>query len=109
MLDNFLQSSKIELCYLGTMRSRSLSDCIVLVNESQNLSTNLVKMIITRIGEKSTLIFDYDLDQIDKKSFERDNGMMAMTESLKGNSLFGMVELDRIERSEVARLAELIK
>jgi predicted ribonuclease YlaK len=36
-------------------------------------------------------------------------GMMAMTESLKGNPLFGMCELMDVERSAVARLASLIK
>jgi PhoH-like ATPase len=109
MFDTLLQNNKIEIAYLGTMRGRNLSECVVLVSEAQNLTTNLVKMIVTRIGEKSVLIFDYDLEQIDKKVFEKDNGMMSLTESLQGNDLFGMVELDRIERSAVARLAELIK
>jgi predicted ribonuclease YlaK len=35
--------------------------------------------------------------------------MLSMLEGLQGNELFGAVELDRIERSAVARLAELIK
>jgi len=32
-----------------------------------------------------------------------------MVEGLQGHEMFGIVELDRIERSAVARLAELIK
>lgn len=107
--DLMIQQGKVELAYLGTMRGRSISNSIVLCSEAQNLTTSLVKMIVTRIGEKSALIFDYDLDQIDKRNFEKDNGMMALTESLKGNPLFGMVELDMIERSEIAKLASLIK
>lgn len=107
--DNFLQSNKIQISYLGDMRSRSISNSIILCNESQNLNTELVKMIITRVGENSQLIMDFDLSQIDHKNFEKDNGMLSMLEGLKGNELFGAVELDRIERSAVARLAELIK
>lgn len=107
--DNFLQANKIQISYLGDMRSRSISNSIILCNESQNLNTELVKMIITRVGENSQLIMDFDLSQIDHKNFEKDNGMLSLLEGLKGNDLFGAVELDRIERSAVARLAELIK
>ena len=109
MFESMVQKGSLELAYLGTMRGRSLSSCIVLCSEAQNLTTKLVKMIVSRIAEKSVLIFDFDIDQVDKKSFEKDNGMMVMLEALKGNPLFGVVELDKIERSAVARLAELIK
>lgn len=107
--DSFLQQNKIQISYLGDMRSRSINNSIILCNESQNLNTELIKMIITRVGEDSRLILDFDLSQIDHKNFEKDNGMLAMLEALQGNELFGAVELDRIERSAVARLAELIK
>jgi PhoH-like ATPase len=109
LFDSLLQQNKITIVYLGTMRSRSLSNSYILCNESQNLSTELVKMVISRVGEGSRLVFDFDVSQIDRKSFEKDNGMMAMTESLKGNPLFGVVELLDVERSAVARLASLIK
>lgn len=107
--DDYLYKGKIQISYLGDMRSRSISNSIILCNESQNLNTELVKMILTRVGEKSQLIMDFDLSQIDHKNFERDNGMLSMLDGLQGNELFGCVELDRIERSAVARLAELIK
>jgi len=107
--DNLLQQNKIQISYLGDMRSRSISNSIILCNESQNLNTELIKMIITRVGENSQLILDFDLSQIDHKNFEKDNGMLSMLEGLQGNELFGAVELDRIERSAVAKLAELIK
>ncbi len=107
--DNFLQQNKIQISYLGDMRSRSISNSIILCNESQNLNTELIKMVITRVAENSQLILDFDLSQIDHKNFEKDNGMIAMLDALQGNELFGAVELDRIERSAVARLAELIK
>lgn len=109
MFETYLSQNKIEIAYLGTMRGRSLGECVVLVSEAQNLSTNLIKMIVSRMAEKSILILDYDLEQIDKKNFEKDNGIISLVESLQGNELFGMVEFDMIERSPLARLAELIK
>jgi PhoH-like ATPase len=107
--EDFLAKGKIQITYLGDMRSRSISNSIILCNESQNMNTEIIKMIITRVGENSQIIFDFDLSQIDRRSFEKDNGMTSMIEGLQGNEMFGIVELDRIERSAVARLAELIK
>jgi PhoH-like ATPase len=109
LFDTFLQSGKIEIIYLGDMRSRSITNSYILCNEAQNLTTPLVKAIITRVGEGSRLVFDFDLSQIDKKIYDKDNGMVSMNESLAGQALFGAVELDLIERSEVAKLASLIK
>jgi PhoH-like ATPase len=108
MFDNMLMSNKISLAYLGTMRSRSISNAYILCNESQNLDVDLVKMIVSRVGENSRIVFDFDVSQIDKKNFEKNNGMVALNESLKGNKLFGAVELNEVERSEVAKLATLI-
>lgn len=107
--DKLIADGRIEMVYLGTIRGRSLAKSIVLCSEAQNLDTKLVKTIVTRIGEGSVLIFDYDLAQIDVDNFQEDNGMRSLVESLAGEKLFGMVELDRIERSAVARLAEKIK
>jgi PhoH-like ATPase len=109
LFESMLQQGKIEIVYLGTMRSRSISNSYILCNEAQNLSMDLAKMIITRVGENSRLVFDFDISQIDKKIFEKDNGMIAMSDCLQGHPLFGAVELDLIERSEVAKLASLIK
>jgi predicted ribonuclease YlaK len=104
-----LQKNQLEVAYLGTMRGRSLSDACILVSEAQNLTTSHVKMLISRVAKNSSIIFDFDIDQIDKKTFEKDNGMQNMIECLKGEKLFGMVEFDKVERSEVAALADLIK
>jgi PhoH-like ATPase len=109
IFEQLLIQNKIEIAYLGTMRGRSLMDSIVLCSEAQNLTTNHVKLLISRIAKNSNIIFDFDIHQIDKKSFKDDNGMIAMIESLKGHKLFGVVELDKVERSEVAELSELIK
>lgn len=109
MFDSLIQQGKIEICWLGAMRGRSISNSIVICSEAQNLTTELVKMIITRMAEGSRLCFDYDLEQIDHKNFSKDNGMSTMINSLQGNNSFGLVTLDMVERSELAKLASLIK
>lgn len=109
MFDTYIATGKIQLAYLGNMRGRSISNSIILCSEAQNLNLPMIKMVVSRVGENSTLILDGDFDQIDRKKFETENGLMALVESLKGNALVGVMELIDVERSAVARLASLIK
>lgn len=109
IFETYLASGKIEVAWLGDMRGRNISNSFVLVSEAQNLTKSLVKMIISRMGDSTRLVFDFDLEQIDSKKYDKDNGMRALIDSLAGNPLFGMVELVDVERSELAKLASLIK
>ena len=109
MFETLLASGKIEIAWLGDMRGRNISNSFVICSEAQNLTKSLVKMIISRMGDNTRLIFDFDLEQIDSKRFDKDNGMRALMDSLAGNNMFGMVELIDVERSPLARLASLIK
>lgn len=109
MFENLITQGRIEIAWLGDMRGRNISNAIVLCSESQNLTKSLVKMIVSRMGENTRLIFDLDFEQIDNKKYEKDNGMMSTIESLSGNPMFGMIELVDVERSELAKLASLIK
>lgn len=109
MFDSLIQQGKIETAWLGSMRGRSISNSIVICSEAQNLTTELVKMIISRMSDGSRLFFDFDSDQIDHKAFTKDNGMTSMINSLQGNESFGLVTLDMVERSPLAKLAALIK
>jgi len=111
--ENFEQlkyENRLETPYLGEIRGRNFSECCVYLSEAQDLDIQIVKTIISRIGSSSVLILDGDLDQCDSKYFDgEDNGLKAVCRSLAGNSLFGVVELTKCERSDVAALAELIK
>lgn len=107
-LDSLLSQNKIELAYIGTLRSRSFNDCVVLVNECENLTPNLTKLILSRVGENSKIIWDGDIEQSDKNIYAKDNGMVALVNALTGHPLFGMVELVDVERSELAKMAALI-
>jgi PhoH-like ATPase len=107
--DMLLTQNKIEVPYIGYLRSRSFSDSIILVNEAQNLNISHVYMILTRVAKNTRIIFDHDVDQIDRKILARDNGVEKMLDAFKGHKNFGAVEFDKIERSEVAQMAELLR
>ena len=80
---------------------------IAWVLEAQNLTSELMKLGLQRIGEGSKVIVDGDFhQQIDKAVYIADNGMKRMSEVFRGNEMYGEVELQNVHRSRIAELAE---
>lgn len=90
------------------IRGRSFERSIIYVTEGQNMTTEIAKLVIGRIGEGSALWINADTHQTDKKIFDEDNGVRKMIDKLKDNSLFGYVYMPKTERSSVAELATLL-
>ena len=67
-----------------------------------------IQLLIGRVGEGSNLWMDADLKQRDKTAFEKSAGLELMIERLQGQKLFGYIKLLKTERSETARLADLL-
>lgn len=109
IVDKLIEEGKVEQVHLGYLRGRSLKNCIVLVDESQNLTPSHVKMLISRMAENSKLIFCGDYSQADSKIFRnQSNGLLKMNERLQNNKLYGQIRLNKIERSEVCQMADLL-
>lgn len=82
---------------------------ITLISEAQNLTSNLLKMGLQRIGDNTKVIIDGDYhQQIDLDVYAIDNGMIRASEVFRGNDLYGEVELQNVYRSRVAEIAELM-
>lgn len=103
-----LQHKILESVPLLFIRGRSFEDSIIYVTEGQNMTTEIAKLVIGRIGEGSELWINADTHQTDKKMFDEDNGVQKMIERLSGNPLFGYVYMPKTERSSVAELATLL-
>lgn len=71
-----LKQGTIEMCSLETIRGRSWSDSIILIDEAQSLYVPEVQALVTRLGEGSQMIFCGDNSglQTDVK-----NGMDGLT------------------------------
>jgi PhoH-like ATPase len=105
-IDEMQAQGKITICPLAFIRGRSLSNCIFIVDEAQNLTPHEVKTIITRAGENTKVILTGDVRQIDTPYLdEQSNGMSYVIERLKGQDLYCHVTLERGERSDLANLA----
>jgi predicted ribonuclease YlaK len=80
----------------------------VYISEAQNMTVNLMKLALQRIGEDSICIIDGDCKaQVDDIQFAgANNGMRRLSKVFRGEDLYGEVELQKIHRSRIAQIAE---
>ena len=93
VLRQYINDGIIEPVHLGYLRGRSFNNSIILIDEAENLTTDNVKLIVGRAGENSELWFLGDESQTDSDIFRKNSGIASLINSLKGNRLFGTVEL----------------
>lgn len=106
VLDTYVAMGRIIVDHIGFIRGRSYKNAIVMLNEAENITAEIMSLIISRIGENSILIVDGDLRQVDKEIYKKQSGMKRMIEKLKGEEMFGMVTLQKNQRSPFATLAD---
>lgn len=109
MVRQCIEDGTIEPVHIGYLRGRSFNHSIIFVDEGENLTTDMVKLIIARCGEGSEVWFMGDESQTDSDIFKKNNGIAALIHSLKGDPLFGTVKLEKTERGEIAELANKIR
>lgn len=80
----------------------------VYISEAQNMSVNLMKLALQRIGEDSICIIDGDCKtQVDDVQFAgSNNGMRRASKVFRGEDVYGEVTLQNIHRSKIGRIAE---
>lgn len=82
---------------------------VIWIVESQNLTVPLLKLGLQRVTESAKVIIDGDDNaQVDRDIYENDNGMKRVSEVLRGNEIYGEVELQNVWRSRLAELVELM-
>jgi phosphate starvation-inducible PhoH-like protein len=83
----------IEIAPVAYMRGRTLNDCFIVIDEAQNCTYGQLKMLLTRLGWRSTMVLTGDPDQ---------------TDLLSGLSGLGDIanRLERVPEISVIRLGE---
>jgi len=102
----YLISEKvIEISPLGFMRGRTFKNCWIVADEMQNSTVSQMKMLLTRIGEKSRLVITGDLDQNDRH--HEINGLEDFLNKIRGrrSDSISSIEFEKsdIERENVVR------
>jgi phosphate starvation-inducible PhoH-like protein len=62
-----IKNGNIEMAPLALMRGRSFDNAFIIVDESQNITTHELKMLLTRVGEGTTIVLNGDSQQSDLK------------------------------------------
>ena len=104
-LDNLIKDEIIEISPLAFMRGRTFHQSFIFADEMQNSTISQMKMLLTRIGDKSKLVITGDLLQNDLKN--QKNGLQDLLERLlqyNGQSI-KVIHFNNgdIERSEVVK------
>lgn len=107
-LSLMISHGQIEIVHLGFIRGRDIKNSIIICSEAENLTKEHIQLLLGRVGEGSTLWMNGDFKQCDAEIFERNSGLMATVDRLKGHPRFGYVKLLKTERSEIAAMADLL-
>jgi PhoH-like ATPase len=84
------------------MKGLSIQDTYILVDEAEDLSKRLIKLLGTRVAEGSVIVFSGDFEQAEEK-YVHNNGLYQAIEKLKGHPLVGIVVLDEDIRSSASK------
>lgn len=79
----------------------------IYITEAQNMSIDLMKLALQRIGDDCYCILDGDpKTQVDDASFSGlNNGLLRVSEVFRNHKEYGEVELKNIYRSKIAEIA----
>ena len=96
-----LKNKQIDPKPLGFMRGATFDDCIVLVDECQNMTKTEFKMLLSRIGQNCKIILSGDDDQTDIKNSGLEDALYRL-QNIRGVEIVRFLEGD-IVRSEMCK------
>lgn len=111
-VEKLVNEGKLVLIPAGDARGYEVPQASgVYIMESQNLTCDLLRMLLQRVSDGCKVIVDGDYnEQVDVDIYSgSNNGMRKMSKVFRGNEIFGQVELKNIHRSKIAALADNMK
>lgn len=112
-VDDFIEQYRhrgvIETKTFTYMRGRTFSNAFIIVDEAQEMTPHLAKLMLTRAGYDSKFVFlgDPSDNQIDNHYVDsKSNGLIYTVEKMKEYNITGHITLKRVERSPLAEIAE---
>lgn len=107
-VDNYtslIERGIVEIAPLAYMRGRTLSGAFVILDEAQNTTDEQMKMFLTRMGEKSKMVVNGDLTQIDLPY--GDSGLkraVSILEGIEGIEIVRLTEKDVVRHELVQKI-----
>lgn len=82
-MNKLMYSKKIEIAPVAYLRGRTLSNAFIIVDEAQNCTYSQLKMIFSRLGTGSRMVFTGDPTQDDLEDMGLESGFVKFMEKLK--------------------------
>ena len=109
-IQTYMEAGIIEMKTFNYMRGRTLSNALVIVDEAQETTPHLAKLMLTRAGEGTKFLFlgDPSDNQIDNVLVDsKSNGLVYTVDRMKRFEITGHITLNQVERSPLAKIAEM--
>lgn len=101
-----LDTDMLQIQPINSIRGRSISKAIMIIDEAQNLTPHEVKTLITRAAEGTKIILSGDPFQVDDPFLDQNsNGLTYVTQRMMGSEIFGTVFFTEGVRSKLAEQA----
>jgi phosphate starvation-inducible protein PhoH and related proteins len=97
-LKALLAEGIIEIAPVAYMRGRTLNDCFIVIDEAQNCTYVQLKMLLTRLGWRSTMVLTGDPDQTDLLT-----GMSGLKEVAERLEKVPDIAVIRLGESDIVR------
>jgi len=98
---NLKSQETISFWSTSFIRGTTLDNCIIIVDELENLNFHELDSIITRVGENTKILFCGDASQSDLVRLNEKNGVIDFMKIIRAMPSFGIVEfgVDDVIRS----------
>ena len=105
-IEDLFEMDTIEVCGLSFIRGRSLINSYLICDEAQNANSTLIRDVITRAGEGTSVVLAGDPRQIDVSTLDfHNNGLVYAASKMKGSPLCGIIRFPA-EASVRSKLAQ---
>ena len=98
---DLINSKYINFGVIGSLRGRDLSETLVIVDETQNISKDNLKTILTRLSENAKIVLLGDPEQIDIKN-KRNSSLAYFTKKVKLAPMSGIAVIE-FNEDEIVR------
>lgn len=108
-LEEAISTNKIEVLNVGLARGRSFKNSIVIIDEAQNLDYKEFELLLTRIGEGTTMVFIGDNYQSDIGTKSAFNTVENLVKPVDGVSIIHFGTDDIVRSSMASKMVEVFK
>ena len=99
-IEKLIEEGQIEVIPVGFMRGRNMSDCLVIVDEAQNVTHTQMELLLGRLCKGSKVIICGDVAQIDLKD-KKQSGFDFICKNFTDVKGFAVVTLKTNHRHQI--------